>query len=167
MMRAAFCLFAIFGLLWRADSATASLPPVDRGLRSAVRASGVPVLLPLPPPRAIGSVRSVAVISAGRGGYYVGYSPLPHCAGALACAFFHVAGFAPPARLERLEHDRSLRLFDGTRAVFRPKDCSGAGCTEASLLFARRGTLYELDAKVPASDLEVLVNAYRTLHSVR
>jgi hypothetical protein len=167
MMRAVFFLFTIFGLLWGSDRASAHSPATYNSLRSALDASAIPVLLPSPLPRAIGSVRSVTVISAGRSGYYVGYSPLRHCAGALACAFFHVAGFAPPARLEPLERDRPIRLFDGTRAVFRPKDCSGSGCTEASLLFTRRGALYELDAKVPANDLDVLLTAYRNLRVVR
>ncbi|MGD0474394.1 MAG: hypothetical protein ABSB70_14450 [Candidatus Velthaea sp.] len=167
MRRIVLCLAAIAAMLARPECAPASSPAIDSSARTALRASGVPVLLPSPLPRAIGTIRSVAVVNAGRGGYYVGYSPLAHCAGALACAFFHVAGFAAPARLEPLAHDRPVLLFDGTHAVFRAKDCSGSSCTEASLLFERRGSLYEIDAKVPAGDLTVLVSAYRTLHVVR
>ncbi len=160
-------LLAVRAIPGPTDAARASLPPADRSIRIALRASAVPVLLPRSLPRAIGPIRSVAVISAGRRGYYVGYSPIAHCAGALACAFFHVAGFAAPARLERLAHDRPVQLFDGTRGIFRPQDCSGASCTEASLFFVRRSTLYELDARVAADALSVLANAYRTLHVLR
>jgi hypothetical protein len=167
MKRTAAFLTAALALLWHIGTATASQAPMSRDLRGALRASAVPVLLPSPLPRALGRVRSVAVISAGRGGYYVGYSALERCGGALACAFFHVAGFAGPARLEHLERDRTLRLSDGTRGVFRPKDCSGASCTEASLFFTRRGTLYELDVKIGDDDRGVLSDAYRTLRAVR
>jgi hypothetical protein len=167
MTRAVACL-ALTALICLPNAATAATRlPAGRAIRGALRASAVPVLLPSALPRELGSVRSVAVISAGRDGYYVGYSPLDHCAGALACAFFHIAGFAPPARLEHLGHDRALRLSDGTRALYRPSDCSGASCTEASLFFARRGTLYELDAKTGADDLRVLTQVYRTLRIER
>ena len=167
MKRAAACIATLVTLFWHADAAAADQPPPNPSVRSALRASAVPVLLPSKLPRELGNVRSVAVIGAGRGGYYVGYSPLEHCAGALACAFFHVAGFAGPARLEHSEHDRALRLSDGTRALYRPRDCSGASCSEASLFFVCRGTLYELDAKTGADDLRTLLGAYRNLHRLR
>jgi len=140
---------------------------MDRGVRSALRASAVPVLLPSELPRALGFIRSVAVISADRAGYYVGYSPLEHCAGGLRCALFHVAGFTKSGPFEQQQHDRPLQLFDGTRAVFRPRDCSGAACTEASLFFTRRGVLYELDANAAADGLAVLTDAYRALRIFR
>jgi hypothetical protein len=167
-MRRALCLVALAGLPWGPQIAQANGPMVDPSSRGELRASAVPVLLPsLPLPRAFGVVRSVAVVSAGRRGYYVGYSSVERCAGALSCASFHVAGFAAPARLEPARYDRPARLFDGTRAVFRPRDCSGAGCTESSLFFKRRDTLYELDAKVADDDFRALAAAYRTLRKLR
>jgi hypothetical protein len=172
MKRPTWGVAVALALLWHGNSAPASQAPatrtpVDRGVRSALRASAVPVLLPSKLPRALGGIRSLAVISADRAGYYVGYSPLEHCAGGLRCALFHVAGFAKSGRLEHRKHDRPLRLFDGTPALFRPKDCSGAACTEASLFFTRRGVLYELDANVAAHGLAVLTDAYRALRIVR
>jgi hypothetical protein len=150
-----------------ASRAPASRVSLDRGVRSALRASAVPVLLPSALPRKLGFIRSVAVISADRAGYYVGFSPLKHCAGGLRCAIFHVAGFAKTGPVEHQEYDRPLQLADGTRALFRPSDCSGAACTEASLFFARRGVLYELDANAGADDRVVLTDTYRALHIVR
>jgi hypothetical protein len=166
--RAALWVIALSALVGRPEAATARAPRLDHDLRMKLRTSAVPVLLPRSLPRALGRIRSIAVIDAGRGGYYVGYSPVAHCAGSLACAFFHVAGAPAPARRERLEPPRrAVRLADGIRAVFAPKDCSGASCTESSLFFERGGACYELDVKVPRGDLAVLETVYRSLRVVR
>jgi hypothetical protein len=166
MKHCAACLVAI-ALLLHAHVAAAHQLWADPSVANALREGVVPVLLPLSLPRALGTIRSVAVIRAWRSGYYIGYSTVKDCAGALACAVFHVAGFAGPVRLESSGHDRKLRLFDGTAAVFRPADCSGASCTEASLFFHRSGALYELDAKTGCSDFRVLTSVYRRLRVVR
>ncbi len=144
-------------------------PPPYGSLRAGLRTTAVPVLLPVPIPAAMGAVRSVAVISAGREGYYIGFSSLENCAGALSCAFFHVAGRRASARPGESapDRDRSVRLFDGTRAAFRPTDCSGASCTEAVLSFRRGEVRYELDAKVGGNSLGALLSMYRNLRSMR
>ena len=164
-------------------------------LRAALLASSVPVLLPQPLPRAFGATRSITVIDAGRAGYYVGFSPLAKCAGALSCAFFHIAGSpagssrgragsqdrrgragpqdrrgraGPQDRRVRAgPQDRRVRLPDGTLGVFHPADCSGASCMEASLYFQRGGAVYELDGKVAGDSLRALESAYEQLRAVR
>ena len=99
----------------------------DGALRRALRTSTVPVLLPQPLPRVFGTVHSVRAISAGTPGYYVGFSPVAGCAGSLSCAFFHIAGTPVQRTGEPWNpRDRRVRLPDGSRAVFRPPDCSGA-----------------------------------------
>jgi hypothetical protein len=137
-------------------------------IRAVLRASGVPVLLPRRLPRAIGPIRSVAVIGVGPDGYYVGFSPLASCGGGLSCAFFHVAGSQPTRPAAALApRSRRIRLPDGTRAVFAPEDCSGAGCTEASLTFARHGANYELDVRGGRASLGVLEAVYAGLARYR
>jgi hypothetical protein len=142
-------------------------PHVDIAIRERLRASSVPVLLPVPLPPALGPVRSIAVIDADASGYYVGDSPVARCGGALACAFFHVAGFPSSDHVDRAyRRERVVRLADGTRAYFRRSDCSGASCTEASLTFERPGALYEIDAKSGHDDLALLEDAYRRLRRI-
>src|ERR1700694_1180684 len=124
MSRAAVSFLALLCISWPARAA-AGLPPVYGALHTQLRVSAVPVLLPIPVPRAIGPVRSIAVITAGPAGYYVGFSPVTHCGGALSCAFFHVAGFPGTTRMDRsYRRDHPVRLPDGTRGFFRPEDCS-------------------------------------------
>jgi hypothetical protein len=169
MRRFALCLIALLAMSRPAHAAAASdMPLTYAAIRPQLRTSAVPVLLPMPPPPAIRPLRSIAVISAGPGGYYVGFSSVVRCAGALSCAFFHVSGYPATRRPGRVGgRDRALRLPDGTRGFYTPGDCSGASCTEASLTFERRGTVYELDAKVAEDSLEVLERAYRTLRILR
>jgi len=167
MSRAAVFFLALLCPIWPARAAAANPSPVYGSIHPQLRLSSVPVLLPMPLPQAIGPIRSVAVISAGRAGYYVGFSPVTHCGGALSCAFFHVAGFPGTTRIDRSYRDRPVRLPDGTRGFFRPEDCSGASCTEASLIFERYGAVYELDAKPARNSLRVIESAYgylRILH---
>ncbi len=136
-------------------------------VRTALRASIVPVLLPRLP-GALGPIRSIAVISAGHNGYYVGFSTLGQCGGALSCSSFHVAGYPNTRRLDRsYRHDHAVRLFDGTQGFYRPADCSGASCSEASLFVERSYGVYEIDAKVDRDELAVLEHAYRTLQPLR
>jgi hypothetical protein len=180
-----FCMHAFNGAAAAADPITAGgVLGFDRaiitardnaGVRQAyaairprLLASALPVLLPMPIPPAIGTVRAITVVSADRGGYYVAFSPIVRCAGALSCTCLHVAGYrATPQTSRRLRGDRPVRLLDGTRAIFRPRDCSGASCTEASLTFMRRGTAYEIDASLVADDLALLESVYGNLRRVR
>jgi hypothetical protein len=136
-------------------------------IRDQLRPSGVPVLLPVPLPREIQPARSITVVAADRTGYVVGFSPETHCFEALSCSFFHVSGFTRTALADRSYlRDRPVTFNDGRRGFFRPQDCSGASCTEASLTFERFGAIYEIDVKVDHDDLRVLKCAYRNLRLV-
>lgn len=150
-------------------AAAAEIPRAPyAAIREQLRSSAVPVLLPVPLPRAVRPARSITVMGADRTGYTVGFSPLIHCSEALSCAFFHVSGFTRAASSDRSYlRDRPVRLSDGTRGFFRPEDCSGAGCTQASLTFERNGAVYELAVKVGRDDLPTLESAYRTLRRIR
>jgi hypothetical protein len=122
----------------------------------------------VPLPRAIGPARSITVVAADRTGYIVGFSPETRCLEALSCSFFHVSGFTRLALADRSYlRDRPVKFNDGTRGFFRPRDCSGASCTEASLTFERFGAIYEIDVKVGHDDLRVLKSAYRNLRLIR
>ena len=166
MMRTASLLLVLASIVSARDR-TAAIAPDYAALRAGLRASAVPVLLPQPWPTRFGPVRSIALISVGRSGYYVGFSTLEHCSGALSCASFHVAGFPGARAVPPTPGGRPVRLPDGTRAVFRPTDCSGAGCTEATLTFARGGAVYELDAKVVGDARITLEGVYRSLRVMR
>lgn len=163
-----WCLVASLGARLPALAVEPNHARSYANIRPQLRTSAVPVLLPGRLPRALGAIRSVAVISAGSTGYYVGFSPLTHCSGALSCAYFHVAGYPRSTLLDHASHSgREVRLPGGAHGFFHPTDCSGAGCTEASLLFLRGAAIYELDAKVPHDALAVLECAYRDLRKVR
>jgi hypothetical protein len=144
------------------------LPELAAHARRALRASAVPVLLPRSIPAEFGPVRSIAVIDSGASGYYIGLSPVRTCLGALSCAFIHVAGRPTNARAERSpRRAQTVRLSDGTRAVYVPRDCSGASCTEASLLFERSAATYEIDAQAGCDGRAALERIYRRLRIVR
>jgi hypothetical protein len=168
MTPAALCFAGLLFAALPVNTPDQNLAPTARAMR-ALRSSVVPVLLPVAlAPHIFGPIRSVTVISAGSGGYYVAYSPVRRCAGALSCAFFHVSGYPATMHPRRsYGHDRAVRLADGTRAYYRPWDCSGASCTEAQLTFERAGAMYELDAKVGRENLTALESAYRSLRVVR
>ncbi len=140
---------------------------IDGSIRAALRRSSVAVLLPASIPRSVGPIRTITVIEAGRTGYYVGYSAVRNCSGGLSCTFFHVAGFPSALRDPLDRRDRPVRLADGQRARFRPRNCTGASCTEASLSFERAGAVYEIDVKAERNDLAVLEAAYRQMRPVR
>jgi hypothetical protein len=149
-------------------AAARDVPKAYASIRDQLRLSAVPVLLPVPVPPAIQPSRSFTVLSADRSGYAVGFSPRKQCYEALSCAFFHVAGFTRTALPDRsYRKDRSVRLSDGTRGYFRPQDCSGASCAEATLTFEHYGAIYELAVKAGRDDLRVLKDAYRNLRIVR
>jgi hypothetical protein len=177
MSRAGCCLAALLSIAVGPPGAAASpvvaarptgAAPLYSAIRTELRRSAVTVLLPLRVPRSIGPIRSVALIDAGASGYYVGFSPLPQCAGALSCAFLHVYGYPATAGMDRsYRRDRAVRLPGGARGFYHPQDCSSAGCTEASLTFERGGAVYELDAKVGPNNLAPLLDTYRGLHVIR
>jgi len=107
------------------------------------------------------------VISAGASGYYLGFSTVADCAGALSCASFHVAGFREGAPDRSGSGGVPIALPDGGRGVFHPEDCSGASCTEASLSFTRGRYGYEIDVKSGPDDRRLLLEAYRHMRLVR
>jgi hypothetical protein len=132
----------------------------------SLRLSGVPVLLPSRVPAVIGRVRSIAILLAGPSGYVAAFAPVRTCGGAQSCATVDIAGYAAPSHEAARQHDSHLRLPDGTLALFRPPDCSGASCTPSSLFFERKGTLYEIDTRTGRSDRAALVELYRALRPV-
>jgi hypothetical protein len=137
---------------------------VDVVNRALLRRSVVPVLLPAAIPSAIGPAVSVAVISAGPQGYYVGFSAIPDCAGARSCTALYVAG-APSAEPLELAGGtvRRVRLPGATSARFKPEDCSGSSCSEAVLTFDRAGSHYEIDVRSGSDDERILRSVYRAL----
>jgi hypothetical protein len=114
-----------------------------------LRASAVPVLLLRKLPSEYNSMKSTAVGWADKTGYDVGFSEVSDCGGAPPCSRLHVGAFLANARLGReyKQHARRIRLPDGTIGYFRPRDCSGASCTEAALSFQRGPYVYEIDEK--------------------
>jgi hypothetical protein len=159
------CATSLLGPAVASASPTAAL---YGDILAQLRTSSIPVLLPQPIPASLGPIRSIALIDAGRAGYYVGFSARAGCGGGLSCAFFHVAGSPDSRRLRGWERGgRQVRLPDGGRGDFRARDCSGSSCTEASLSFERNGASYELDAKAGADDLGFLERAYQSLRVVR
>ncbi len=138
----------------------------DAATRARLATSAVPVYLPDRLPAALGPVQSIQVIDAGPDGYYIAFSPVAACAGATSCAFFYVWGHRRVPRAPLATGGRNVPLPDGRTAVFRRPDCTGAGCTPASLTFSRAGATYELDAKVDRAALGVLMSAYRHLRRV-
>lgn len=141
--------------------------PAYRAFGPALRESSVPVLLPARFPPAVGHIESIAVLSAGSNGYDVAFAAVPRCSGARSCAIFHVAGY-PPASLagRAFGYDRPVRLPDGARGFYSPRNCAGASCTEASLSFKRDGSMYEIDADVARDSLPTLVAIYGEMRCV-
>ena len=135
----------------------------SRSLYCALRASGIPLLLPARLPAQIGSVAAITVITADRSGYYVGYSTDVHCNGALSCATLHVAGYLRSSLAgSAYGADRRVALPDRSFGFYKPRDCSGSSCVAATLTFARRNVVYEIDAKA-TPELSTLLDIYRRL----
>jgi hypothetical protein len=114
-----------------------------------LRKSAIPVLLPRELPSDHAPVKSVAVLQADKKGYFVGFSQVSNCRGALSCSFLHVGTYLANSNGG---HDYKkglrIRLSDGTIGYFQSRDCSGTHCTEAVLTFGRGPYVYEIDEKL-------------------
>jgi hypothetical protein len=160
----------LVALVARPAAGNAQPGAIDRASLARLSASSVVVYWPDHLPARLGPIRSVQIVDVGSDGYYVAFSPVAACAGATSCSFFHISGYrstgARSAQSRSTPGDRSVALPAGQTGIYRPPDCSGATCTEASLTFVRGAATYELDAKVDRDPLGVLRDAYRHLRRV-
>jgi hypothetical protein len=156
-------LTAVVGALAFAGSASAKSYDVARSLGAVlprvVEHSGVPVLVPDRIALDYGGKLYPSGIG-GRNAWSLSLSGAPRCGGATACFLAEFSG----RRGGHPSFSRQVKLRGGVTGYFKPLSCGGS-CSPPAVQFVRAGVLYEIQAKVPRGEADLVAAANSALRA--